>query len=242
VVTASAQTAPAGGENFSGLLGGRTVSVIDDSGRETTGRLLLFTQDTLTMKVNGGDVVFDRKNVAAVFERGNSVKKGLIIGALSGPALGLVALATDGPSAELAVGTLIFSAIGVGVGVAVDAMIPGKRLVYAAADAFERKDSNKNGMILGFIAGAGLGFVAGLTKDDCDHTPTTGPAYFVPLDCSAGEKIVHGLKVAALPGLAGAGIGFMIDRKIAGWQLRNRISISPSLSRAGLGVSTRVSW
>lgn len=117
-------------ESFSHHLGERTVSVIDDSGYDIRGRLLLFTPDTVTVEVNGREMVIERKNVAAVYERGNSVKKGMIIGLLSGPALGLAAAATDGPSAEVAIFSVIISAMGVGVGAAIDAMIPGKRLIY----------------------------------------------------------------------------------------------------------------
>jgi len=36
-------------KDFSGLHGGRTIAVIDDSGKETSGRLLRFPSDSLTM-------------------------------------------------------------------------------------------------------------------------------------------------------------------------------------------------
>jgi hypothetical protein len=241
IADVSAQTTPARSDSFGGLAGGRTLSVIDESGFEWTGRLLLFTPDTLTLDVNGGEVLLDRKNVQAVYERGNSAKKGFLIGLASGPALALAAVATGDPSpdGELAVGAVVVSALGAAIGAAVDAMIPGKRLVYAKEGAFTRQDSNTNGIVLGMIAGAGAGFIAGVTKDDCDHTLPGGYPYF---DCTADEKIAHGFKVAALPAVAGAGIGFVIDRMIVGRRLGDRTSIRPMLSRSALGLSTSVSW
>lgn len=234
--TSSAQTTPAAAESFSGLLGGRTVSVIDDSGWETTGRLLLFTPDALTMDVNGGEVVIERKNVTAVFERGNSVRKGLLIGLATGPALWVAAQASgDAGNPEDAIVVLFLSAIGAGAGTLVDAMIPGKRLVYAKEGAFEPGDSMTNGLILGFVAGAAPGFVGGLFKDDCDHTPPGGYPYF---DCRADEKLKHGAKVGGLSGLAGAGLGALLDKVIVGKRLASRPSISPSR----LSLSMTLTW
>ena len=243
--TASAQTAPATNEGFRGFTAGRTVSIIDRSGSTTTGRLLFATPDTLTVAANGDAVVFDQKSVAAVFEQGTSVKKGLLLGLASGPVLGVAALLTNdvpGAEGEIALAAVMFSAIGAAIGTAIDAMIPGKRLIYATADFEPEDSSSKNGIIIGSVAGAATGFTAGALKDDCDHTPNDGPAYFTPVDCTAGEKVVHGLKSAALAGLAGAGIGIVVDRLIVRPHLGHRISVNPSFSRRGLNLSTSVSW
>ena len=302
---ASAQTAPGGAEGFSALLGGNDIIVIDDSGRETKGELLRFTPENLTLAVKGREVAFDRQHVAAVYERTNGVKKGMILGLLSGPALGLAAAITGDADALVVLGAVVFSAIGFGVGTAVDAMIPGKRLVYERAggpDNFDgqpagghvivatnsgvetsgrllrfttdeltlsvngsdrtfarhqitsilaRGDSIKNGVTIGLLTGAATGFLTGVMKDDCDHTPVVGPAYFTPLDCYADEKIVQGLKQGALASLAGAGIGAVIDKLITGRRLvygtqKDRapvaISIVPSLAPSRIGVMTSVSW
>jgi hypothetical protein len=118
---------------FGGLIGGRTITVVDESGRQTKGRVLRFTPDQLTLSVQGSEVSFDRQNVTAVYEHGNSVKKGMIIGLLSGPALGFAALVTEGGDPYLLPATVLFSAMGFAVGTAIDALIPGRRLVYASS-------------------------------------------------------------------------------------------------------------
>ncbi len=63
---ASAQTAPALADDFSVLSGVRTVTVVDDAGRETTGRLVHVTPESLTMKVDGREHVFERAHVTTV--------------------------------------------------------------------------------------------------------------------------------------------------------------------------------
>ena len=303
---ASAQPTDGAGD-LSTLVGaGRTFIVVDAAGQETRGKALRFTPEQLTMMVGAAEVSFDRQNVTAVYERTNSVKKGVIVGLLTGPALGLASVIGGEPvDAYTAFGTLLFSGIGVAVGAAVDAMIPETRLVYQRkggpddfralprgrvvsvvstsgvetsgrllrftteevtlenggrdrtysrqqiAAIFDRGDSIKNGMILGLVTGFGAGFIKGAMKDDCDHTPTEGPAYFTPLDCYADEKVAFGLQAGALGGLAGAGIGVVIDRLI----VRRRqvygaptdrapvaISLVPSLSRSRAGLLTSVSW
>lgn len=146
VSEASAQTAQGVAEDFSGLRGGRAIAVIDDSGKETRGRLLRFTPDSLTMTVDGRDLVLDRQHVTTIYERGDSLKNGMRIGLLAGAAVGIAAgvIGTDcgGLFEEVrsctgaekvrlaAVGGGVFGAIGMGIGVGIDALITGRRLLY----------------------------------------------------------------------------------------------------------------
>lgn len=236
IAEASAQT-DALEPDFSGL-GGKTLSVIDDSGFDFRGRLVTFNADTVTLRVNGQDRTFDRKNVAAIYERGNSVKKGIILGALTGPVLAAAALTSgdDLTADELGFGIMIFSGLGILGGAAIDALIPGKRLLYRRPGA-EVGYPKRLGMMLGITTGMIAGFSVGARKDDCDHTPPGGYPY---IDCDGGEKIVNGLKVAAPFALAGAGLGILIDRTIG--KPHPNIAISPSFARGAAGMSTTFSW
>jgi len=142
----AAQTAqePAGG--FTGLKEGRTVVVIEESGAETRGQLRRFTPDALTLTQEGRELVFQRQQVVAVYERGDSLMNGLLIGLAAGAVLGAVASAVDCTkggffvperdctgserAGSAAVGAALGGAVGAGVGVGIDALISGKRLVY----------------------------------------------------------------------------------------------------------------
>jgi hypothetical protein len=307
---ASAQSVNDGAGDLSTLVGaGRTFIVVDAAGRETRGKALRFTPEQLTMMVGAAEVSFDRQNVSAVYERTNSVKKGLIIGLLSGPALALAAVVSGDDDPLILFGAVVFSGIGAAVGTTIDALIPERHLIYGmprkasgqlgdlttlasgrtmivadttgretegqllslssdgltmtvdgqdrrftrqqVAALYERGDSIKNGLIIGLVAGGVAGFATGASKDDCDHTPLVGPAYFTPLDCSAGEKWAEGSKVGGLLGLAGAGIGVVFDKLIVGRRLlyqaqhappRATISVAPTLGVSRVGLLTSVSW
>ena len=118
------------------------------------------------------------------------------------------------------------------------------------ASIFAGGDSLKNGIIIGLATGFSAGFTMGLSNDDCYHAETVGAGFFISPDCDSGEKILHGLKAGAVSGIIGIGFGALIDRRKGARRLvygtRDRdpiaISIAPSISRAGLGLSTRVSW
>jgi hypothetical protein len=307
---ASAQPVSGRAEDLSTFVGaGRTFIVVDAAGQETLGKALRFTPEQLTIMVGATEVPFDRQNVTAVFERTNSVKKGLIIGLLSGPALAIAAVLSGDDDPLILLGAVVFSGIGAAAGTAVDALIPERHLVYGlprkafrqledlttlgsgrtmivadesgretegqllsissdeltmtvdgmdrrftrqqVAALYERGDSIKNGMLVGLLAGTGAGFVAGIMKDDCVQPSFGGPGTFTPLDCHADQKFGHGLKVGALAGLAGAGIGAAFDKLIVGRRLlyhgqrpapRATISVAPSLGLSRIGLLTRVSW
>jgi hypothetical protein len=137
---ASAQSAPAVATDFSGIAKGRTVTVVDDAGQQTKGVVVRLSADQLTMTVHDREVAFERQHVVAIYERGNSVKKGMTLGLLSGPALGIAALASGGGNDPyLLPGVLIFSALGFGVGTAIDALIPGRQLIYDASSGASRR-------------------------------------------------------------------------------------------------------
>jgi hypothetical protein len=145
VSDARAQTPQTRSEDFGGLTAGREITVFDDGGSETRGRLLRFTADSLTIVADRRVLVFDRPQVYRVYARGDPLKTGMLIGFLTGAAFGIAAgLGTDcggflGPIRPctggeklrlVAVGSGVFGALGLGLGAGIDALITGRRLVY----------------------------------------------------------------------------------------------------------------
>ena len=143
---ARAQTTASGAEDFSALVGTRSsLIVIDDAGKETSGRLLRADRESLTMTAAGRELTFERQHVTSVYERGDSVKNGMYIGLVTGAAVGIAGgvsstqcggffgarACTGGDKARLAaIGGTMLGALGMGIGVGIDALITGRRLVY----------------------------------------------------------------------------------------------------------------
>jgi hypothetical protein len=152
---ASAQPLPSSSEDFSAMTRGRELIVVEESGVENTGRLLRVTPDTLTMTIRGKTHTFPRQQVTAIFERGDSVKNGTVIGLVAGAAIGLTAGASKSTCGRNNVGFGLITAyldyspctlnervgqglregallglLGAGIGAAVDAVIPGRRVLY----------------------------------------------------------------------------------------------------------------
>lgn len=155
ISVASAQPAPGSSEDFSGITKGRELIVVEESGVENTGRLVRVTPDTLTMTIGGKIHTFTRRQVTAILERGDSVKNGAVIGLVAGAATGLIAGASKTTCGRNNVGfglitaylyyspctlnervsqglreAALLGALGAGIGAAVDALIPGRRVLY----------------------------------------------------------------------------------------------------------------
>jgi len=118
-----------------------TVYVLDDSGAETSGKLLRLNPDSLVLLVDGHERQFESARVARIQKRGDSLRNGAIIGAVVGVALGVVTAGiSDCPgdhpgggcpgsrAALFLVSTGVYSAIGTGI----DALIPGRTTLYEA--------------------------------------------------------------------------------------------------------------
>jgi hypothetical protein len=150
--SASAQTRqapePTTVEDFSTLAApGTKVSVVDDAGHETRGRVLRFGPEALTIEVRRREVTIDRPNIAQIYQRGDSLKNGALRGLVTGGLLGVFAgvtvqncglfayvRCTAGDKASLAAlfgGVL--GAFGTGIGVGVDALVTGRRLLYESS-------------------------------------------------------------------------------------------------------------
>lgn len=117
-----------------------TVYVLDQNGKETPGKLLGLTRDSLVLLVNGTEQQFDIAAVARLQKR-DSLKNGAWLGAVVGAALGLVTAgisdcpgASPGGRCEGFRAATFASAVGVyaGLGVGLDALVRGRTTIYSA--------------------------------------------------------------------------------------------------------------
>jgi hypothetical protein len=119
-----------------------TVYVRDDSGVETSGKLLHLNPDSIVILVDGAERRFDAARVTRIQRRGDSLRNGAIIGAIVGVGLGFVTAGIadcpgDRPgggcpgsrAALFMVSTGVYAAIGTGI----DALIPGRTTLYEAS-------------------------------------------------------------------------------------------------------------
>lgn len=122
-----------------------TVYVLDTSGVETAGRLLGWTPDALLLWQNGAERRVERSALVRVQKR-DSLKNGVIVGAVVGTVMGLFTAAiADCPSnhAEGCLGSraglAVLSAVTyTGMGVGLDALVRGRTTVYDRESRLQR--------------------------------------------------------------------------------------------------------
>jgi hypothetical protein len=124
---------------------GQTVQVIDDEGREITGKVSLVSQAALHLVRDGTATEIPFARITQIARPTDSLANGALIGLAAGSAFGVVAATagtTDcdesseywGPcfgGPRFIVGSaLIFGGIGAGIGVGIDALVRHNRIVY----------------------------------------------------------------------------------------------------------------
>jgi hypothetical protein len=111
---------------------GDTIWVTDGQGRQVKGRINSLAADSLGVDA-GGFRTFSAGDVSMIHLReGDSLANGALIGlAVGGVGTGLACLASaDGRDEGWCVlAALVYGGIGTGIGVGIDALIPGKKLV-----------------------------------------------------------------------------------------------------------------
>jgi hypothetical protein len=116
---------------------GDKLTVIDDSGQRVEGRVSSLSSSALDLTVSGKPRQFLSTDINTIEKRGpDSLKNGALIGLAIGGgigAAGMIALAgtADNPAALVAVGALMYGGIGAGIGTGFDALIEGRRVIYA---------------------------------------------------------------------------------------------------------------
>ena len=79
------------------------VRITDDAGREFDGRLLRADDKIFTVKTPDGDVPFSFQRISTMYQRGDSLRNGLIIGLAVGSVVGVLASVGNGTNCESAV-------------------------------------------------------------------------------------------------------------------------------------------
>ena len=121
---------------------GDKITVSDDAGRETTGRVAELSSSSLALIAEGQRHDLRAEQVNTIRQRrsdslANGAKWGFGIGAGLGLLAG-IAIASeydDEDGAFIAVATLLYGGLGAGVGVGVDAMISSNQIIYARRTA-----------------------------------------------------------------------------------------------------------
>lgn len=118
---------------------GDTIYVTDDSGRERSGRIVDLTAAVLTVSFAGTSRELTEKSIVKIRKRQpDPLWTGALIGAGIGLALGATAAAfseecSHNAGSGACVGpALSMGAIGAGVGVGIDALIQGRKVIYQA--------------------------------------------------------------------------------------------------------------
>jgi hypothetical protein len=124
---------------------GDTIYVLDANGGETKGTLAEASESSIRLRVNGQMREIPAGDVQRVARRGDRLWNGALIGAAAGGALA-VSSQGDPTCAELnrlygkgtcynssnPLGVLVGAAIGGAIGAGIDALIPGRTVVYRA--------------------------------------------------------------------------------------------------------------
>jgi hypothetical protein len=117
---------------------GDTLTVVDDSGQRVEGKVSSLSASALSLTVSGTPRQFLSTDVNSIEKRGpDSLRNGALIGLAIGGGIGaagmiaLAATAEDNVGAFMAIGVLMYGGIGAGIGTGFDALIEGRRVIYA---------------------------------------------------------------------------------------------------------------
>ncbi len=116
---------------------GDKVWVTDAQGREVKGKIVSLQSDALALDSDGA-VTFPAGSIRAVREReADSIWNGAIIGGSAGALLGtgLGDFSGSWDWGDAAVGAVMIGGIGAAIGIGIDALIPGKKVVVYRAPA-----------------------------------------------------------------------------------------------------------
>lgn len=120
-------------ENLNQLRRGTKVQVVEQSLKSTSGKFLSFSEEDLTLEVQGKEVIIARPQVYRVSISGKNRKRNTLIGTGVGAAVGTgiaVAILEREPGFRGAAAGAVAGWVGVGAGVG--ALMPAAREVYRA--------------------------------------------------------------------------------------------------------------
>ena len=119
---------------------GDTLTVTDSTGQRMRGRLAELSASSLRLDVSGGLRQFQDSDIDTIEKRGSdSLKNGALIGMAVSGGLAVLGMAASGVASEdpgfFVAGTLLYSGIGAGIGVGIDALIEGRHVIYARSNS-----------------------------------------------------------------------------------------------------------
>ena len=121
---------------------GDRITIRDDAGAETAGRILSLSPSSLALMVDGERRNLKEGDVATILQRRQDpLRNGALWGFGTGTGLFALAMANvrcEGCGGLVVVGGLIYGGLGAAVGVGIDAMIVGPKVVYEKAPAAAR--------------------------------------------------------------------------------------------------------
>lgn len=121
---------------------GDTLTITDGAGQRMQGKLSELSTSSLVLDVSGALRQFQESDVNTIERRGpDSLKNGALIGLGIGGALGALAIAAAASEGETAFGVIaaaLYSGIGAGIGVGIDALVEGRRVIYAGSPTRKR--------------------------------------------------------------------------------------------------------
>ena len=106
------------------------LQVEDQSGAKTTGRLTRLTRNDMTIQTNAGEKRFRSDTVRGVAVRGHALRRSAFVGAGVFAVLGAVATCSHRGGGDCGIVGLRAAPVGVGVGLAIGALIPQMKSVY----------------------------------------------------------------------------------------------------------------
>ncbi len=141
-IVTTAQTAEGSWENLNQLRVGQKIEVVDTNLKKLKGTFLSFSDEAISLRVKKEEVAVQREDVFRVSLREKSkrlrnVLIGMAIGAGAGVAAAEIFVRTDQPIARFrgeyrSIAYVVLVPVGLGVGAAVGAAIPGYQTIYRA--------------------------------------------------------------------------------------------------------------
>jgi hypothetical protein len=113
-----------------------TLTVINDAGRETRGKLLELTSSMLVLRVDGQPLELSRNDIRTIRQRrddslANGALIGFVAGAAIGGAFGAVVAEDEDAAAQIVLLSIgFYGGLGAGIGVGIDALIRRQHVIY----------------------------------------------------------------------------------------------------------------
>ena len=138
--TASAQTAGSFEQLAALLESGDRITVTASGGGERTGRIVDISASALALLIDGERHDFGKEHVDAIHQwrRDDPVLGGLLFGLAIGGGLGALSFSRAYDLSNPGVFLGLFAAAGAGIGAGIDALVPGRRLIYRSTGAGRR--------------------------------------------------------------------------------------------------------